>query len=129
MAASRPLPTMYIHAISILERRFARVQNGMVSTRGTNICKIVTISHISIPIYPQHTIRQMEKKNCLFLISPYPHSRGPYIYHSQVSVTPVMKQCLCVLHFPVDLLQESLWIMTQVVMEVTVYFLEYSLGT
>jgi len=36
---------MYIHATSILERGFASVQNGRVSTRGTNMCKIVNFEN------------------------------------------------------------------------------------
>jgi len=46
VATSRPLPIIYIHATSILERGSARVQNGRVSTRGTNMCKIVNFENL-----------------------------------------------------------------------------------
>ena len=39
------LSCIYIHVTSILERGSARVQNGRVSTRGTNMCKIVNFEN------------------------------------------------------------------------------------
>ena len=47
---------MYIHATSTLERGSARVQNGRVSTRGTNMCGVGGLLFIARMTRPEINI-------------------------------------------------------------------------